>query len=259
MNDPIIVCPYVDDGDVDEVRRAFGLDEARGRDLPVFMWKDERQIGPERAYEYCWRQFPSRDVVILHTDMSPMPDDRENRWYRDLLERVRALPDVGMVACDLLYPLRGPDGSWYVQCAGGYFRDGAIEHIGGGVDVASGRVEGTARRYDDALRRTRAVEWVTFGGVYIRREVIEECGGFDERYHWAYVMDVDYSLEVRQRGFKLYQVPVNLLHYESKTTRKAHAADPRRYALAVENSRLFYQKWSGRMPRFDDGGVSAES
>jgi hypothetical protein len=183
--EPVIVCPYVLDADVEAVRRTFRLDEPAGKRLPFFLWKDEQFIGPELAYEHCWNVFPDRDVIIIHTDMAPMPADASNRWYDDLLGYVRDMPQAGILGCDLLYPLQGPDGTWFVQCAGGYFDCGKIAHIGGGVDVASLSILSQAEPYRPEHRQVRRVDWVTFGGVYIRREVLAACGRFDRRYQWA--------------------------------------------------------------------------
>ena len=95
-----------------------------------------------------------------------------------------------------------------------------------------------------ALRTLRPVDWVTFGGVLIRREVIQACGSFDDRYRWAYVMDVDYCFEARLRGFRLFQVPIALQHEENRTTRALWEANPQltrdTFHATLE---LFYEKW----------------
>jgi GT2 family glycosyltransferase len=93
------------------------------------------------------------------------------------------------------------------------------------------------------LRVPRPVDWVTFGGVLIRRHVIRACGPFDRRYRWAYVMDVDYSFEARLRGFRLFQVPVSLQHEENRTTRPIWEADPQLQDHMSRNFDLFYEKW----------------
>lgn len=201
-------------------------------------------IGPELAYEHCWSQFPDRDIIIMHTDMTPLPDDVTNQWYNNLLNYARTMPHAGMLACNLLYPLKASDGAWLVQSAGGYFQDGKIGFIGGGVVVANRTGLETAQRYDDNLKKIRLVAWVTFGGVYIRRGVLSSCGRFDRRYRWAYVMDVDYCLEARRRGFELFQVPVNLTHFEARTTKPLMSKNPQLVAHLNENFRLFYEKWS---------------
>ncbi len=251
MREPVIICPYVYDDDVDTVRRAFYLDEPAGSRLPFFLWKDEKLVGPEMAFEHCWRQFPDRDIVIMHADMSPMPDDQTNGWYDELLSYARAMPEAGMLACNLLYPMKSTDGNWLVQCAGGYFRDGKIGYIGGGVDVGQQTILEVARAYDDDLHKVRRVAWVTFGGVYIRREVLTACGPFDRRYGWAYVMDVDYCLEARVRGFELFQVPINLRHFESRTVKRL-TMTPEKVKQLNKNFLLFYEKWGSWLDRSPD-------
>jgi hypothetical protein len=243
--EPVIVCPYVLDEDVETVRRAFRLDRPEGRRLPFFLWKDEALIGPELAYEHCWDAFPDRDVIIMHSDMAPMPDDPGNRWYDELLRYASELPQAGMLACDLLYPLQARDGSWMVQCAGGHFDHGRIAYVGGGVDVEHGTILEQAVPYGREHRRVRRAGWVTFGGVYIRREVLSACGPLDRRYQWAYVRDTDYCLEARVRGFELYQVPVTLRHFESRTMKALKLFSPENKRKTEENYRLFYAKWGG--------------
>jgi GT2 family glycosyltransferase len=56
-------------------------------------------------------------------------------------------------------------------------------------------------------------------------------------------MDVDYSLNARLAGFNLYQVPVNLIHEESRTTSRFMKQD-KIYADAYrENHTKFDEKW----------------
>lgn len=231
--EPIIVCPYVHPGDEERVRKAFGLDSAKGKRLPFYFWHDTDLVGPEAAFQRCWSQFPERDVIIIHTDMAPMPGDETNTWYERLLQHVADLPDAGAVACDLLYPEPTSSGSQAAQCAGGRFNaEGKIFHNGGAEHA-----------YDARYDHVRIADWVTFGGVYIRRAAIDMVGEFDARYEWAYVMDVDYSLEMRLRGWNLYQVPVNLEHAESQTTRP-FVEQPEYQAKIARNVEYFDRKWS---------------
>jgi hypothetical protein len=224
------------DGDDDRVREAFGLDTEHGKKLEIFFWKDADHIGPERAYEQCWKAFPDRDVIILHTDMEPLPHDTTNLWYDRLLEYAALLPQAGIVGCDLLFPHRLSSGAFSVQCAGGLFEDSLISHIGG---------RGAPYSYD--LRRPREVAWATFGGVLIRRATIEACGDLDAGYQWAYVGDVDYCFEARQRGIQIWQVPVNLLHYEGRSAQSLGHL-PQYGSRILANYEHFYDKWKDRAP-----------
>jgi len=241
MKPPVIICPYVRAHEAAEISAKFGLAKPHGRKMKFFLWRDTSRLGPERAFQQCWDEFPDRDIVILHSDMAPMPDDKSNRWYDALLHYRNSLPRAGMLACNLFYPRATPDEPWRVQCAGGTFREGQIGHMYGAVQKdTDGAVEGVL---DSALRTVRAVDWVTFGGVLIRREVIRACGPIDGRYRWAYVMDVDYCFEARLRGFRLFQVPVSLQHEEHGTTRAAWEEDPNLRDYMAGNFDLFYEKW----------------
>ena len=258
---PMIICPYVAPADADRVRTAFGLDEPGGKQLPFFMWHDTELIGPERAFEHCWSQFPDRDVIIVHPDMRPMPDDVDNSWYRSLCAWADRLPDAGAIGCDLLFPTRTKSGHQAVQCAGGTLIDGVISHIGG-----------REFPYDGRFVAHRLVDWVTFGGVYLRRSALDVAGALDSDYRWAYVMDVDYSMRIRLSGLNLYQIPVNLVHDENGST-AAFLAKPEFQEAVTANYELFDRKWGSllrgpaRLPNpthkyrneFADGNVFGHS
>jgi len=233
VREPVIICPYLHDEDQETVRQAFGLDDDRGRRLPFFFWQDTERIGPERAFEHCWNQFPDRDVIIIHPDMYPMPDDPNNTWFERLLDSVEDLPDAGAIGCDLIFPEPTETGELAAQCVGGKIREGKIKHMGG-----------RNRVYDERYRGVRQTEWATFGGVYIRREAIDMCGSFDDDYKWAYVMDVDYCMRIQLHGLRTYQVPVNLIHEENGTT-KDFLVDPLFRAKMDANFEVFDKKWRG--------------
>lgn len=229
--EPVIICPYLNPEDRQRVEEAFGLNEDRGKRLPFYFWQDTERIGPEAAFQHCWGQFPNRDVIIIHTDMAPIPEDQTNAWYDDLLRASRKLRDAGAIACDLVFARPDPVHPYTVQCGGGTFPDGLISHI---CQVA----------HDDSFAKIRPVEWVTFGGVYLRRAALDMCGPFDDGYKWAYVKDVDYSLEMRKRGWNLYQIPTTLIHEESRSTR-SFLDQPEYRQKVTENYEYFYEKWAG--------------
>jgi GT2 family glycosyltransferase len=230
----MIICPHVHAHEADEMRRKFDLDGPGGRRLPFYLWHDSARLGPERAFEHCWNQHPDHDIVIVHSDMAPMPEDRANQWFDRLLAYRDELPQAGMIACNLFYPWSG-ERPLRVQCAGGSYRDGEISYLTG--DIGDNGVPAAF------LERVRQVDWVTFGGVLIRREAIRACGAFDRRYTWAYLMDADYCFEARLRGFLLYQVPVSLVHEESRTTRPMIESDAGLRRHIAANKRLLDEKW----------------
>lgn len=236
---PVVICPYLFDAEPDEIRDKFGLNQPKNARIPFFLWQDRERMGPERAFEVCWDRFPDRDIIIVHSDMSPFPGEAAAEWYEQLCEFRTQQVAAGMIAANLFYPRTSSDQTLRVQCAGGTFINGTIGHIHG--DIASENLPDGIP--EQVLRVVRPVSWVTFGGVLIRRELIRACGAFDRRYQWAYVMDVDYSFEARFRGFRLLQVPVRLQHEESRSTRKMWAENPALCQHIATNLGLFYEKW----------------
>lgn len=231
-NRPIIICAYLHDRDEATVRQAFGLDDERGSHLPFFLWKDTEMIGPERAFQHCWNQFPDRDVIIIHPDMAPMPDDPNNTWYEELCAYRDKLPEAGIIGCDLIFPEPTQDGGVAAQCVGGRIRAGKIKHVGG-----------PNHPYNERYTGVRQMDWATFGGVLIRREAIDMVGPFDDAYKWAYVMDVDYCMAVQLRGMRIYQVPVNIVHAENGTT-KDFLKNPEYQEAMLANFTVFEEKWA---------------
>ena len=238
---PIVICPYLYESERDEIRINFRLSEPSGQRLEFFLWQDVNRIGPEHAFEHCWKQFPDRDIIIVHSDMAPMPEDVSNEWYDALVEQRNRYPDAGMLGCNLFSFRSSPKEPLHVWYAGGIFRNGEIDHLHGPVKLDCEEMQGCVPK--SILQRAREVAWCTFAGVLIRREVIRDCGDFDRRYQWAYVMDVDYSLEARKRDYHLLQVPVALQHYGSRTTSKVTKENPELKTKASQNFQLFYEKW----------------
>ena len=105
-SEPVVICPYLGPAGAERVAAAFGTNSDAGKRLEFYFYEDTGGLGPERAYEHCWNQFPDRDIIIIHTDMKPMPDDRLNHWYDQLFRKAEELPDAGIVACDLLFPIK---------------------------------------------------------------------------------------------------------------------------------------------------------
>ena len=83
MNNPIIICPYLDYNSITALKAAIHYT------IPVHFWHDTGRIGSDLAYQYLWNLHKDRDVIILHTDMLPLPHDTSSLWYAMLLEQVK--------------------------------------------------------------------------------------------------------------------------------------------------------------------------
>ena len=237
---PVLICPYVHDHEEEEIRSKFGL--VNNSQIEAFLYRDTKRVGPERAFEYCWSKYPDRDIVIIHSDMAPIGPAAD--WWNELVSFRERLPTAGMIACNLLYPKDGHPLAGQVQCAGGSYQNGVIDYLRGPIVAVSTSAQNEVT--EEQLCSVRRVDWVTFGGVLIRREVLNACGAIDGSYRWAYYMDVDYCLEARLRGFQLFQVPVCLTHEESRSTRPRWEQDAVLRESMHFNEQYFHEKWRQR-------------
>jgi GT2 family glycosyltransferase len=237
--EPIIIIPYINHAEIQQLKHSLG------HKLPVFFWEDTGRIGSDLAYQTMWNMFPNKDVIILHADMLPMPEDTENRWYKDLLNYVQKHPEAGIFGTTLLYPAKSDNSKYYIQHAGGRFVNGEAIHFGGGLELFSSSANRQLEEDEGQYDTLREVSWVTFGGIYLRRSVINDCGSFDPAYYWTYYRDVDYCLTARSRGWKIYQTPVKLLHFEGKDNKRIQRQDPRRAEQSFINHKIFADKWQG--------------
>jgi GT2 family glycosyltransferase len=174
-----------------------------------------------------------------------MPEDTNNEWYTELLRYVKTHPEAGIFGTTLLYPAKSENNYYYIQHAGGKFVNGQAIHYGGGLELFSSRVSRQLEEDKGQYDKLRQVSWVTFGGVYLRRSVVRECGSFDPAYYWTYYRDVDYCLTARSRGWKIYQTPVKLLHFEGRDNKRLQQQDPRRQEQSSINHSIFLEKWTG--------------
>jgi GT2 family glycosyltransferase/glycosyltransferase involved in cell wall biosynthesis len=172
---------------------------------------------------------PSRDVVVLNSDVEALP-----RWLECLQYATHRYPYAGIVGGQLQYP------------------DGRIQF--GGIVRNRDQPEWFDHRY-----RFKPSDWgpagrasaslaVTGACMYVRRDVIERIGLLDEGYGMAYE-DVDWCLRAWEAGFGVLYFPAaRLVHHESLTRGTAVGERER------ESQRHFWERWSSLL---DERSVDA--
>tara|TARA_Y100000592_G_scaffold101158_1_gene186165 strand:- start:18236 stop:18991 length:756 start_codon:yes stop_codon:yes gene_type:complete len=232
-----IICPYVNDNEINQLKDRLW-------NLPVFFEKDQARIGSDMMYQRLWNKFSNDDIFIMHADMFPMEEDIDNKWFTTLLEYVEKYPEAGMFGCLLLYPAKDENNLFFIQSAGGQFTNGNPDHFGSGLNIEnSGKFKEELLLDENQYDYVREVAWTTFGGVYIRRSVFNKLGNFSADYEWTYNRDVDYCLRAREAGFKIYQVPVRLMHFESKDNKHIKAQDANKVKAEMRNLETLKNKW----------------
>ena len=165
-----------------------------------------------------------RHLVFLNNDTIPLQG-----WLEPLLAELDGDPRVSVVGSKLLFD----DGT--VQHAGVIFsREIPIPyHVFYRSDAAA-----------PAVNRRREIQCVTAACMAVRRSTFDALGGFDEGYVNGYE-DVDFCLQVRERGEKVvYQPQSTLYHLESQT--------PGRKAHDNANGQRLLQRWGGVWWRIGD-------
>lgn len=93
-----------------------------------------------------------------------------------------------------------------------------------------------------SLLKTREVDWVAGLFMSMPRDLFNSLGGFDERY-FLYCEDVDLSLRVWLRGYKVLQVPMSgVCHQARRASRseQTHFGWHLQSLLRLWTSRAFY-------------------
>jgi GT2 family glycosyltransferase len=93
-------------------------------------------------------------------------------------------------------------------------------------------------RVDAAPTQPLDVDYVTGCGMLVRRELIEQLGGFDERFT-MYYEDADLCRRARQAGYRIRVVPVARLWH--KVSQSARIDRPATALLWMRSRVLFYR------------------
>ena len=227
-----VITPYVFEEEIKKLKSIIPWE------LDWILERDNVPIGPDMMYQKLWKQCET-DIFIFHADMTPMPG--KERWGEEIEKYASQLPDAGIIGCKLLYPLRDENEKYYIECAGGKFENEKPDHYGSGIDIGNRIAFKTPEVDEGQYDKVREVAWYTFGGIFIRRDVLNAIGDFDSEYEWSYNRDVDYCLQVREKGWKIYQVPTPLMHYQSKDVKRIRTQE--NIDAETRNLERLQRKW----------------
>lgn len=128
--------------------------------------------------------------------------------------------DVGMVGPQLL----NPDGSYqssrrrFPTLMTGIFESTWLE------DFAPKAVLDRFFMRDVGDEETAEVDWVSGACMMVRREVIEQVGGFDESY-FMYSEELDWCRRIKAVGWRIVYLPeAEVVHHEGKSSEQAVTA-----------------------------------
>lgn len=163
-------------------------------------------------------------VIYLNNDTEVNPG-----WLLPIVERLKD-PTIGLVGARLVYA----DGT--LQEAGGVvFSDGSAWNYGKGDNPEN-----------HSYTYFRDVDYCSGACLAVRKSILDELGGFDERYIPAYYEDTDLAFEVRRLGYRTVYEPRSLvIHHEGVSNGTETSSGTKRYQ--VINRDKFRQKWAAEL------------
>lgn len=215
---PFTLC-VVDNGSSDGTP-AYFRETARG--FPLTYLRNETNVGLIRALNQGARAAGGDLLCFLHNDT----EMRDPRWLERLEAAVTGPAGVG---------LAGLYGARRLRSDGRYV----------GRTIVHSLADGPRLRGEQAL--VAAVDGVC---LFLRRDVFEAVGGFDEGYGFFHGYDRDLSFAVREAGHRCAVVNAPFVHRGGGTRTAAGApmGVPEDMAQRREALRRFAVKWRHRLP-----------
>ena len=177
------------------------------------MIENSRNAGFGAAINQAWRASSAPFVATLNDDAAAHPG-----WLEALVRAAQKRPDAGMCASAVrLYGEERLDSAGMLMA-----RDGSSKQRGHG-------------RPPEDFPALEEVLFPSGSAALYRRAMLEELGGFDERF-FLYCEDTDLGLRARWAGWKCLYVPDAVVeHHYSHSAGRASGLK----AYYVERNRLF--------------------
>jgi len=89
---------------------------------------------------------------------------------------------------------------------------------------------------------SHAVPYISGADLFIRKDIFQKVGGFNEHY-FMYYEDADLCHRLRRGGYSTHLLPeAKILHLESQSTRNGNEFNYRKYELLEKSKYLYFKK-----------------
>jgi GT2 family glycosyltransferase len=186
-----------------------GTKEMCARKFPsVRFLENAVNIGFGRANNAAMKEARGEYFVILNPDTCIFPGQ-----FEKVLAYAESHPDVGVVGAKLM----NPDGTTQTSCyrSPKWFTPLTRRMFFGNMPFGK-RENARFLMTDFDRKETREVDWVQGSFMCVPRRVVDEVGGFDDRY-FMYFEDIDWCRRIRASGRRVVYFPeAAFIHYHRR-------------------------------------------
>lgn len=207
----------VDDGSTDGTRAFLETLKARPNYKIVL---NDQNLGFAKSNNRGVAVAQSDTLVLINNDLL-----FSDGWLEPMLELLETLPDVGAVG--------------NVQRN---LRTNLVDHAGIFFDLEGMPTHAHKNRCNPPRGKWIERNAVTAACLAIKRSTFLEVGGFDESYRNGFE-DVDLSMKLRKRGFRLYVALRSVIGHHISVS-------PGRNENNERNTEIFRDRWSDFAKRF---------
>lgn len=209
------------DGSVEMVKAKFPQ---------VRLVENEANLGYCRASNQAMRGSRAKYLLLLNSDTEIFPGTLDS-----LVDFAEAHSEVGAVGPRLV----NPDGTLQYSCRGFPSFGQAIMHAFIGPLFPNNPYTRAYKMVEWDHSSEREVDWISGAAMFLKREVAEQVGFFDEDY-FMYVEDVDLCYRLWQAGWKVYYFPkARVMHHIAKSSRQSPG-------MILEHHRSLYHFYTKR-------------
>ncbi len=176
--------------------------------------------GFSRGYNQALKEVTADIYCLLNSDVEVSPN-----WLEPIYKAYQQLPDAAILQPKILDLLK-KDHFEYAGAAGGFLDRLGYPFCRGRIFQALEKDEG---QYDD----TTEIFWATGACMFLKREVFNTLGGFDEDY-FAHQEEVDLCWRAQNAGYKVYYVGGSRVYHLGGST--LSNMNPKKTYLNFRNS-----------------------
>ncbi len=202
----IVVDNASDDGSVAMLRHKFPR---------VKLINNNQNVGFGRANNQALKIACGKYIFLLNPD-TVVQENTVEVLYNFMEEH----PNAGLIGCKVL----NPDGTLQLPCRRSFPTPWVAftKIVGLSKLFPSSKLFGRYNLTYLHPDKTYPVDAVSGSCMFVRREVFEQIGGFDESYY-MYGEDLDYCYRVQQAGWKIYYVhSTQIIHYKGESTKRSN-------------------------------------